>query len=180
MKRVLCVVCCCIVASFTSLSLMAMAKELPESIKSQVRKGSKESSGWDKFDKSGPVKFLQVQHTAAASETDSAGKLDGSIGERLIEVLLDNSIEADVVSWSLENKGPGAVFVVASSDDELEEVIAIEAGASAEFSTKVVGAYCYIVVDSDGRDETTVNIKAKAGDTDAKNARGKDMAVSWF
>ena len=180
MKKVFCVVCCFVVLIFTSLPLMTVAEELPESVKKQLRKGSDESEGWDKFDKSGPVKFLQVQHTAAASEAGSADKLDGSFGERAIEVLLDSSIEADVVTWALENKGPGSVFVVTSSDGELKESIAIEAGASAELSTKVADAYCYIVVDSDGRDETTVNISAKAGDAEAKTVRGKSMSILWF
>ncbi len=180
MKKVFCFVCCIVVLSFTSLPLVALAEELPESVKNQVRKGSEESEGWDKFDKSGPVKFLQVQHTAAASEAGSAGKLDGSFGERLLEVLLDSSTDADAVVWTLENKGPGAVSVVASSDGELKESIAIEAGASAELSTKVADAYCYIVVDSDGKNETTLGIKAKAGDVEAKTVRGKSMKILWF
>lgn len=180
MKKVLCFVCVVVVLSFTSLPFVATAEELPESVKSQMRKGSKESEGWDKFDKSGPAKFLQVQHTAAASEAGSADKLDGSFGERLIEVLLDSSVEADAVAWTLENKGPGTVYVVASSDGELKESVAIEAGASAEVSTKVVDAYCYLVVDTDGRDETTLSIKAKAGETEAKTVRGKSMSILWF
>ena len=180
MKNLFCFVCCLVVLSLTSLSFVAMAEELPESVEKQVRKGSKESEGWDKFDKSGPVKFLQVQHTAAASEVGNANKLDGSFGERLIEVLLDSAVDADVVVWSFENKGPGAVYVVMSSDGGLQESLAIEAGSSAELSTKVEDAYCYVVVDSDGKDETTLNIKAKAGETEAKTVRGKSMAVSWF
>ena len=53
-------------------SLLAAAQELPESVKSQARKDAKESAVWQKFDKSGAVKFLQVEDTAAASEPGKA------------------------------------------------------------------------------------------------------------
>ncbi|PID57371.1 hypothetical protein CSB45_07550 [candidate division KSB3 bacterium] len=180
MKKVLCCVSCLVVLSLLSIAFVAVADELPEFVKSQVRKGSKEFEGWSQFDKSGPVKFLQVQHTAAASDPGSAATLDGSFGERLIEVVLDSSVKADLVTWSLKNKGPGTVTVVASNDGELTETILIEADASAEISTKVVDAYCYIVVDSEGKNETTLSIQAKAGEEDAKTVRGKSMLVAWF
>ena len=158
-----------------------LAGELPESVQNQSRKDAKETAEWKNFDGSGPVKFLQVESTAAASPSDAASTLDGSFGERLIEVQVDSSIEADVIAWSLENKGPGVVWVVAKSDDDCaEEVVEIQAGATVELEVKLDCGYCYIVVDSDGKDETTVNIKAAAGETAAKTTRGKDMTILWF
>ena len=105
--------------------------------------------------------------------------MDGSVGERLIEVKLDPSIESESIAWTLENKGPGTVWIIAKSDN-LEKVVEIKAEGSADVETKVVDGYCYIVVDSDGKDETSLTIKAKAGETDAKTARGKNMNVLWF
>ena len=165
---------------FSGEAIIAKEGELPESVKMQSRKDAKESQGWEKFDRSGPVKFLQVEHTAAASESGSVSVLDGSIGERLIEIKVAPSIESDMVAWTLENKGPGTVWVLAHSDGVLDEAIEIKAGDSASMETKLIDRYCYIVVDSDGKDETTLSIKAKAGATDAKTVRGKDMSVSWF
>ena len=71
-------------------------------------------------------------------------------------------------------------WVVASSDDSVEKAVEIQAGATVELNVKLVDGYCYLVVDSDGKDETTVNIKANAGETAAKTVRGNDMAVAWF
>ena len=68
------------------LSQTLLAGELPESVQKQSRKDAVESETWKKFDKSGQVKFLQVQNTAAASKAGTGAKLDGSIGERLIEI----------------------------------------------------------------------------------------------
>jgi hypothetical protein len=161
-------------------AIIAKEGELPESVAMQSRKDAKESQGWEKFDKSGPAKFLQVQHTAAASDSGSASTLDGSVGERLIEVKVAPSMESGMVAWTLENKGPGTVWVLAHSDGVLDEAVEMKAGDSASMETKLVDRYCYIVVDSDGKDETTLSIKAKTGETDAKTVRGKSMSILWF
>lgn len=165
------------------VSLMSwgvLAGELPESVQKQSRKDAKESEEWKQHDSSGLVKFLQVESTAAASPTDAASKLDGSIGERLVEVKVDPSIEADMAAWSVENKGPGVVWLIASSDDSVEEAIEIQPEAVVELEVKLVDGYCYLVVDSDGKNETTVSLKATIGENAAKTVRGKDMAVAWF
>ncbi len=159
--------------------LVVNAEGLPESVQSQSRKDAVETKVWEKFDKSGPIKFLQVQHTAAASDAGTASQLDGSFGERLIEINVDSSIEGDTAVWTLENKGPGTVWVVANSDG-LKETIEVKKGDPVNLETKVVDGYCYLVVDSDGRDKTTLSIKAKVGETDAKTTRGKSMKILWF
>jgi hypothetical protein len=166
------------IASLVSWGVLA--GELPESVQKQSRKDAKEAEEWTQHDSSGLVKFLQVQSTAAASPADSASKLDGSVGERRIEVKVDASIQADVIAWSLENKGPGAVWVIASSDDGIAEAIEIQAEATVELEVKLMDGYCYLVVDSDGKNETTVSIKAAVGEDAAKTVRGKDMVVVWF
>ncbi|PIE33168.1 hypothetical protein CSA56_12625 [candidate division KSB3 bacterium] len=160
-------------------SLPAFAEDLPDVVKSQSRKGATETEIWKKFDKSGAVKFLQVQHTAAASKAGTAAKLDGSFGERLLEIEVDSSIESEFVVWTLENKGPGIVWAVAKSDG-LEKAVEIKPEESASLETTIAEGYCYIVVDSDGRNETTLKVTAKAGETDAKTVRGKSMKILWF
>jgi hypothetical protein len=169
-----------IVMSVMNVISQAHAEGLPESVQSQSRRDAKETEVWKKFDKSGPVKFLQVEHTAAASEKGMASKLDGSYGERLIEIKVEPSIEDKIVAWSLENKGPGTVWVIAHSDGMMDEAMEIQVDASVSLETKLVDGYCYIVVDSDGKDETTLSIKAKCGETDAKTVRGKSMNILWF
>lgn len=173
-----------ILLAMMMVSLMScggvMTGELPMSVQNQSRRDIKETEEWKKFDSSGPVKFLQVEDTAAASAPGTASTLDGSIGERLIEVKIDSSIQAETVAWNVENKGPGVIWVVASSDDSVAEAVEIQVGTTVELEVKLVDGYCYLVVDSDGKDETTVSIKAKAGETDAKTTRGKSMTVLWF
>lgn len=149
---------------------------LPETVKRQSWKDAEESEGWEKFDKSDRVKFLQVEHTAPAS----VPILDGSYGERLIEVTVDSAIESQKVEWTLENSGPFAVWVVATSDGEMEHPIKIEAKASSALETMLKDGYSYLVVDCVGGQETTLTIKAKYGDADAKTVRGKNMKVVWF
>ena len=153
------------------------AEELPEYVQKQSRKDAVESETWKKFDQSGPVKFLQVQDTAAASEAGTGGKLDGSVGERLIEVkVIDPAGTCEKVEWTLENKGPSEVWIVVGT----EEPPKIDAEGSATLETPLVEGYCYIVVDNEGGQETQLNIKAKCGDTEAKTARGNAMAIVWF
>ncbi len=149
---------------------------LPESVVMQSRKDVDEAESWKKFDKSGQAKFLQVQHTAPAS----VPVLDGSYGERLIEVKIDSAIEGQKVEWTLENSGPLTVWLVTTSDGELEYPTKIEPETSAMVETVLQDGYCYIVVDSVGGQETTLSIKAKYGETDAKTVRGKTMKVVWF
>lgn len=170
-----------VVMIMSLLSWGVLAGELPESVRKQSRKGAKESEEWQQHDSSGAVKFLQVQHTAAASPTDAAAKLDGSIGERLVEMKVDDpAIAGDMATWTVENNGPGVVWVVASSDDSVTDAIEIQPEGNAELDVKLMDGYCYLVVDSDGNDETTVSLKAAIGEHAAKTVRGKDMAVAWF
>ena len=169
-----------IIVMFTSGASFVKAADLPESVQSQSRKDAEETEVWKKFDKSGSVRFLQVQHTAAASEAGTASTLDGSFGERLIEVKVDDSIEGEEIVWMLENKGPGGVWVIAENTGTLEAAIEIPPKASIELETKLKDGYGYIVVDSDGKDETTLSLKGKVGETDAKTVRGKSMSILWF
>jgi hypothetical protein len=179
MKRILSVIAGVFIIA-GMIGMAAMAGELPESVQRQSRKDDQESAEWTQFDKAGPVKFLQVQHTAAASPTESAAQLDGSIGERLIEVKLDPSITGDVLAWSLENKGPGVVWIVAASDGSIAEALELQPDAIVELEVAVTDGYVYLVVDSDGTQQTAVIIKAAAGDTAAKTVVGGDMRVEWF
>ncbi len=149
---------------------------LPESVMRQVRKDAKESKGWEKFDQSGKVKFLQVQHTAPAS----VPMLDGSYGERLIEVKAESAIEGHKMEWTLENDGPLAVWLIATSDEVLELPVKIDPESSVSVETTIEDGYSYIVVDNVGGMETTLNVKARYGDTEAKTVRGKDIKVVWF
>jgi hypothetical protein len=172
----------CILVAIVVMGLLSyacpkiFAEELPESVKKQSRKDEVETEIWKKFDKSGPVKFLQVEDTAAASKKGTGAKLDGSIGERLIEIKVDPAIKGDKVVWSLENKGPSEVWVVAGGT----EPVKIEAKAKTDLETPLVDGYCYIVVDNEGGKETQLSIKATCGETEAKTARGKSMTVIWF
>jgi len=179
MKRMMCVILGVIVLA-SMLCMNVFAGELPESVQKQARKDDKESEEWKKLDTSGPAKFLQVEHTAAASETAMASKLDGSIGERLVEVKLDASITADMMAWNVENKGPGVVWIVAASDDSVTEAIEIQPESAVDLEVKVADGYCYLVVDSDGKNQTTVVLKAAVGENAAKTVRGKDMRIEWF
>ena len=160
----------------------AMAKEggLPEYVMKQVRKDLKQSEGWEKFDASGPVKFLQVEDTAAASAEGTADKLDGSLGERLVEVKLSPEVAGEFVEWTIANAGPAPVWVVATSKSNSAVPIIIQPEEEINLATDVVDGYCYIVVDNEGGQQTSVKIKAKVADTEAKTVRGKDMNITWF
>ena len=169
----------CILVVIVAIGLLCQitfAEELPESVQKQSRKDKVESKTWKKFDKSGQVKFLQVEHTAAASGTGAGAKFDGSLGERLIEIKVDPAITCDKIAWSLENKGPSDVWAVVGA----AEPVKIEAKAKADLEVPLVEGYCYIVVDNEGGGKTQLSIKAKCGETDAKTARGKSMTVIWF
>lgn len=179
MKRGLCVILGMLIV-VTMLGMNVLAGELPESVQKQARKDEQESAEWQKFDQSGLVKFLQVEHTAAASDTSAAAQLDGSIGERLVEIKIDPSLTVETLVWHLENKGPGTVWVVAASDDSVPDALAVQPESAIDVNVKVVDGYCYLVVDSDGKKQTAVIIKAAAGETVAKTVVGKDMRIEWF
>jgi len=107
--------------------------------------------------------------------------LDGSIGERIVEIQAEPNVRAAVVEWSLQNKGPNDVWVVAAGMRGAGFNIKIAAGASSTFKMDLDGSrYTYIVVDNQGGGKTQLSIKAKVAGTDAKTTRGKSMLVIWF
>ena len=156
-------------------------KGLPPGVQAQARWGMESPASWKEFDNSGDVKFLQVQDTAAASPAGRGSALDGSIGERIVEIQAEANIRAAVAEWSLENKGPNDVWVVSAGMHGAGFNRRIASGASASFSMDLDGSrYTYIVVDCDGGDKTQLCIKAKLAGSDAKTTRGKSMLVIWF
>ncbi len=163
-------------ATQTTVAEKSAEQELPESVQKQSRKDLKESEGWENFDKSGPVKFLQVQGTAAGSPEGSGAKLDGSVGEKLVEIKTAPDVACENVVWTLANKGPSSVWVVAG----VKEAVEVAAEGEATVETPLVDGYCYIVVDNEGGGKTELGIKATCGETEAKTVRGKDMKVLWF
>ncbi|MBW1697512.1 MAG: hypothetical protein JRH18_05170 [Deltaproteobacteria bacterium] len=162
-------------------AVQATAGDLPESVQKQSRKLAIETKEWKKFDRSGKVKFLQVQTTSAASHSNSGSKLDGSSGERIIEIKVDPALKENIVNWSFKNKGPTAVWVVAAGSSESALPIRIEKGTTENLKTTLdEDRYTYIVVDNEGGKKTTLEIKAKCGETAAKTTRGKSMKIIWF
>jgi hypothetical protein len=158
-----------------------LAGGLPDSVQGQSRKDAKMSDAWKKFDKSGKVKFLQVQTTAPTSKPDEASKLDGSIGERIVEIKADPGVQGTEIVWSLKNKGPATVWVVAASKSDKALPIGIKKGSTVSLKTTLDSdRYTYIVVDNEGGKKTTFDIKAKCGETAAKTSRGKSMTIVWF
>jgi hypothetical protein len=156
-------------------------KSLPSGVQAQARWGMEFSASWKEFDNSGDVKFLQVEDTAAASAAGRGAVLDGSIGERIIEIRAEPNIRAAAVEWSVENKGPNDVWVVAAGIDGAGFNRKIAAGASSAFTLDLDGSrYSYIVVDCHGGDQTQLSVKATMAGTDAKTTRGKSMLVIWF
>jgi hypothetical protein len=160
---------------------VGMMKGLPATVQTQVRWGMETSPGWEEFDGSGDVKFLQVEHTASSSASGRGSFLDGSLGERIVEIQVEPNIKASAVEWSLENKGPSAVWVVAAGLEGAGFNRQIAAGASSSFRLDMDGSgYTYVVVDCEGGDVTQLALKAKVAGTDAKTVRGKNMLVMWF
>lgn len=153
----------------------------PESVKNQSRKNAVEPDAWKEFDKSGQVKFLQVQTTAPASKRGSGPKLDGSGGEQLIEIMVSPSIGKRAVEWTLKNNGKSTVWVLAAGGFMAELPISISAGSTTTLES-VVGwdRYTYIVVDNEGGNKASLDIQAKCGKAAAKTARGKSMVIIWF
>ena len=154
---------------------------LPESVSSQSRKDFEPTEEWVKFDKSGEVKFLQVQGTAPASEKGTGMALDGSIGEKLIEIKTD-PVQADAMAeWSVNNKNENPVYIVYTSCEKLEVPFKINGKKTTEFKTMLgEDGYGYIVVDSENGGEVEVEFKAKVGGKDAKTTKGSSMKVLWF
>jgi hypothetical protein len=157
-------------------SVGVFADELPESVQQQSRKDVVESEEWQQFDQSGQVKFLQVQHTAAASPADSGAVLDSSIGERLVEVKVDAAVECDQLVWTLTTEGTSPVWVVAGVKDPVQ----IDPEASQTVETALADGYSYIVVDNEGGGQTSLDIKAACGEVEAQTVRGKSMLIQWF
>ena len=178
MKKIIWFVLILVIVCFCG---QALAGGLPDSIQRQSRKDAKMSDTWKKFDKSGNVKFLQVQTTAPTSKSAKASKLDGSIGERIIEIKADPAVKGTEIVWSLKNKGPSTVWVVAASKSGQSLPISIKKGSSVSLKTGLDSdRYTYIVVDNDGGKKTTFDNKAKCGETSAKTTRGKSMRIIWF
>lgn len=154
---------------------------LPKTVQSQSRKGAVETEVWKKFDKSGDVKFLQVQTTAPKSDKGTGALLDGSLGERLLEILVQPGVEGTEAVWSLKNKGPSTVWIVAAGGSESAFPISIDKDQAVELTTLLdADRYTYLVVDNEGGGKTQLDIAAKCGDTDAKTTRGKNMTIVWF
>ena len=154
---------------------------LPASVKAQSRWGVELPTNWKEFDKSGDVRFLQLQTTAPASPDGRGSVLDGSHGERILEVDAAPHVAGIEVEWTLANKGPNPVWVVAGGMIVSELNIKINAGASSTVKTPVDAlGYSYLVLDSEGSKRTELGIKAKIGDTSAKTSRGKSMVIVWF
>lgn len=159
----------------------AFAGGLPDSVQQQSRKDAKMSDTWKKFDKSGKVKFLQVQTTAPTSKSAEASKLDGSIGERIVEIKAEPGVQGKEIVWNIKNKGPATVWIVAASRSDQTLPISIKKGSTVSLKTGLDSdRYAYIVVDNDGGKKTTCDIKAKYGETSAKTTRGKSMRIIWF
>jgi hypothetical protein len=170
----------CIVVLLVGVASFSCA-HLPKSVKGQSRKDVVQPEAWKKFDKSGQVRFLQVETTAPGSEAGKGSSLEGSLGERLIEIKVDPDIKDSVVEWSLANKGKSTVWVVAASKPDTTLPMSIEAKGSAALRTSLdKDLYTYIVVDNEAGGKASIDIKATCGGKDAKTARGKSMSVTWF
>jgi len=154
---------------------------LPKTVREQSQRDVIQPETWKKFDKSGQVKFLQVQTTASHSEAGMGSKLDGSLGERLIEIKVDPAVQDTVVEWSLKNKGKSTIWVVAAGESDVALPVSIEGKGSATLKTPLdKDRYTYIVVDNEGGGKTALEAKATCGGAKAKTARGKSMVIIWF
>ena len=175
------VVSAAIVLAVGQYETVGAMKSLPMGVQAQARWGLETSPGWEEFDNSGEVKFLQVESTAAASAAGSGVILDGSIGESIVEIQTVKQIRATGVDWTLENKGPNDVWVVAAGLSGAGFNRKIASGASSSFTMNMDGGgYNYVVVDCEGGGQTQLSVKAKISGTDAKTVRGKSMLVIWF
>ena len=156
-------------------------RNLPDSVSAQSQWGVELPADWKEFDKSGDVRFLQLQTTAPASPARTGSVLDGSRGELIIEVDAAPHVTGSEVEWTLANKGPNPVWIVAGGMIVSELNIKINAGASKTMKMPVDSlGYSYLVVDNEGGKKTQLDIKAKIGDTSAKTSRGSSMVIIWF
>ena len=156
-------------------------KDLPQAVRSQSRWGVQTPADWKQFDQSGDVKFLQVQTTAPASVGGHGSVLDGSLGERIVEIQSEPNARGPQVEWSLANKGPNPVWVVAGGPSGAGFNLRIAAGDSKKFTFPVDGSgYTYLVVDNEGGGKTELSLSAKISNIEAKTARGNPMQIIWF
>ncbi len=168
-------------AAATAAGQYEAVRVLPQSVKAQSRWGVQMPADWKEFDKSGDVKFLQVQTTAPASPAGHGSVLDGSHGERILEVDAEPNVRGTEVEWTLANKGPNPVWVVAGGMMVSKLNVKINAGGSATLKMPVdARGYSYIVVDNEGGKKTQLSVAAKIGDAGAKTSRGKSMVIIWF
>jgi len=120
---------------------------LPKTVQSQSRKDEPTTEAWKKFDKSGDVKILQVQTTAPKSDAGTGALLDGSYGERLLEIMVEPGVKGTEVVWSLKNKGPSTVWIVAAGGSESAFPISIDKDQAVELTTLLdEDRYTYLVV----------------------------------
>ena len=117
-----------------------------------------------------------------ASEAGNGGTLDGSAGEKLVEIkVVDPAIQESVVEWTLKNTGKSTIWVVAAGGSETDLPVGIAGEDSITLNTNLdEDRYTYIVADNEEGGKAALDIKAKCGETDAKTARGKSMHVTWF
>ncbi|RKX89160.1 MAG: hypothetical protein DRP70_04600 [Spirochaetes bacterium] len=176
MKKVLSIVFLVMLAA----AVMGCAS-LPEFVQDQSRKDVDESEGWDEQDSSGPVKFLQVQTTAPASDEGTGMVLDGSFGERLLEILTVPAKPGTDVVWNLKNKGDSDIYVVAAKNSSMELPVTVPGGEEVEVSDIFDDeGYTYLVFDNEGGGGITLEVRAAVGEESAKTTRGKYMKILWF
>ncbi len=186
MKKLICMVLFLLVgAAFVfgvgQYETVGAMKDMPRSVQAQSQFGVGIAADWKEFDKSGDIRFLQVQTTAPASPAGSGSILNGSHGERIIEIQAASSIKGKEVEWKLTNKGSNPVWVLAGGLSGKSFNLRINGGASSIFKLDMDGSgYTYLVVDSEGSGKNQLDVSAKIGDTDAKTARGKSMVIIWF
>jgi peptidoglycan hydrolase-like protein with peptidoglycan-binding domain len=156
-------------------------KDLPKFDRDQSRWGVATPADWKEFDQSGEVKFLQVQTTAPASAAGHGSVLDGSLGERIVEIQAEPNAKGPDVEWILTNKGPSPVWVVAGGLSGAGFNQQIPAGDSRTFTLPMDGSgYTYLVVDNDSGGKTELDLSAKINDIEAKTTRGSSMVIIWF
>jgi hypothetical protein len=154
---------------------------LPRFVQDQIRKDVEEPEGWKEQDSSGPIKFLQVQTTAPASDKGTGMLLDGSFGERLIEIQTVPATPGVEVIWNLKNKGDSDIYVVAAKDFPMDLPITVPGGDEIEVLAVFDDeGYTYLVFDNEGGGGITLEVRAAVGEESANTTRGKYMKILWF
>lgn len=154
---------------------------LPKFVQDQARKDAEESEGWEELDTSGSIKFLQVETTAPASGKGTGMVLDGSFGERLIEIQTVPATPCAEVIWNLKNKGDSDIYVVAAKDSPMDLPITVPGGEEIEVSGVLDDeGYTYLVFDNEGGGGITLEVRAIIGEESAKTIRGKYIKILWF